>query len=91
LSQSSTSGAFHGVFVTLEERQVEVLADEAAELALPDDSLPRAAELFVKEVRANGMEAAFAVTLNFLADRLERALPRLPSDANGARQPLLLL
>jgi uncharacterized membrane protein len=90
LHRSSARGSVM-VFVTLEERQVEVLADEAAELALPDDSLPRAAELFVKEVRANGMEAAFAVTLNFLADRLERALPRLPSDANGARQPLLLL
>jgi hypothetical protein len=42
-------------------------------------------------VRANGLESAFAVTLNFLADRLERALPRLPSDGNGGRQPLLLL
>jgi putative membrane protein len=79
------------VFVTLAERQVEVLADEAAQLALPDDSYARAVELFVKEVRANGLESAFAVTLNFLADRLERALPRLPSDGNGTRQPLLLL
>jgi uncharacterized membrane protein len=79
------------VFVTLAERQVEVLADEAAQLALPDDSYARAVELFVKEVRSNGLESAFAVTLNFLADRLERALPRLPSDGNGTRQPLLLL
>jgi len=79
------------VFVTLAEQQVEVLADEAAQLALPDDSYTRAVELFVKEVRVNGLESAFAVTLNFLADRLERALPRLPSDGNGTRQPLLLL
>lgn len=79
------------VFVSLAERRVEVLADEAAQLALPDDSYARAVELFVKEVRANGLESAFAVTLNFLADRLERALPRLPSDGNGTRQPLLLL
>ncbi|HKY93675.1 MAG TPA: hypothetical protein VJL84_00160 [Kiloniellales bacterium] len=79
------------VFVTLAERRVEVLADEAAQLALPDDSYARAVELFVTEVRANGLESAFAVTLNFLADRLERALPRLPSDENGTRQPLLLL
>ena len=79
------------VFVTLAERRVEVLADEAAQLALPDDSYARAVELFTKEVRANGLEAAFAVTLNFLADRLERALPRLPSDGRDTRQPLLLL
>jgi uncharacterized membrane protein len=79
------------VFVTLAERQVEILADEAAQLALPDDSFARAVELFVKEVRASGLESAFAVTLNFLADRLERALPRLPSDGNGGRQPLLVL
>ena len=70
---------------------VEPTPDEAAQLALPDDSYARAVDLFIKEVRANGLESAFAVTLNFLADRLERALPRLPSDGNGTSQPLLLL
>ena len=79
------------LFVALAERHVEILADEAAALALPEDTWPRAVELFTQELRQGDLDGGFAVTLNFLADRLAQALPRLPGDRNELADRLVLL
>lgn len=79
------------LFVALAERHVEVLADEAAALALPEDTWHRAVELFTGQLRQGDLEGGFAVTLNFLAERLAQALPRLPGDRNARADGLLVI
>lgn len=79
------------LFVALAERHVEILADEAASLALPEDTWSRAVELFTEQVRQDDLDGGFAVTLNFLADRLAQALPRLPNDRNELPDRLLVI
>lgn len=79
------------LFVALAERRVEILADEAAELALPAEVWGRAVAIFEREAAAGDLDGAFALTLNFLAERLEQALPRLPSDRNQLGDALIVL
>ena len=79
------------LFVALAERQVEILADEAATLALPEDTWSRAVEIFTRELGQGDLDGGFAVTLNFLAERLAQALPRLPGDQNELADRLVVL
>ncbi len=79
------------LLVALAERRVEIIADEAADLALPSETWGQAVALFQREAGAGDLDGAFALTLNYLAERLELALPRLPSDRNELGDALILL
>ncbi len=79
------------LFVALAERHVEILADEAAALALPEDTWQRAVEVFTEQLKQGDLDGGFAVTLNFLAERLAQALPRLPNDRNELADRLVVL
>lgn len=79
------------LFVALAERHVEILADEAAALALPEDTWRRAVEIFTQELRQGDLDGGLAVTLNFLAERLAQALPRLPGDRIELSDRLVVL
>ena len=87
------SGGRGGVLllVALAERHVEVIADHAAELAVPADTWEQAVAIFRREAEAGDLDGAFALTLSFIGDRLGRALPRLPSDRSQPSERLLLI
>lgn len=86
------TGARGGVllFVALEERYLEIVTDEAAALALPDDTWPQALETFRREAAAGDLDGAFALILKLLGERLGQALPRLPSDDKKQTDRLLV-
>lgn len=90
LHRTGTRGAVM-LLVALAERRVEIIPDEAAELALPAEVWGRAVAIFERAAGAGDLDGAFTLTLNFLAERLEQALPRLPSDRNQLGDALIVL
>jgi len=78
------------LFVALDERYLEVVADDAAALALPDNTWTLAVEVFRREAGKGDLDGAFALVLQFLGERLGRALPRLPSDLSQPAERLIV-
>lgn len=79
------------LFVALDARYVEVIADEAALAALPADTWQTVIDRFTAKVKVGDLEAGFTEALAFIGERMVEKLPRLGDDKNELPDNLIVV
>lgn len=79
------------LFVSLGERYVEIIADDAVDKAVPPETWQNIVASFTTTVRSRGAVAGFLTALQSLGDALGGVLPRRPDDRNELPDRLIEL